>query len=82
MRRMTEAHLAVLRRHMVEAIAIQVELASDELGKAALDPRAMAAMAQVPRHRFVPAPLAPLANQCQIRTLPKQANAFAEGREC
>jgi protein-L-isoaspartate(D-aspartate) O-methyltransferase len=61
MRRMTEAHLAVLRRHMVEVIAIQVELASDELGKAALDPRVMAALERIPRHHFVPAPLAPLA---------------------
>ena len=30
MRRMTEAHLAVLRRHMVEVIAIQAELADEQ----------------------------------------------------
>ena len=59
MRQMSEAHLAVLRRHMVEVIAIHAELAEEELGKAALDPRVLAAMADVPRHRFVPAPLAP-----------------------
>ena len=61
MRQMSEAHFAVLRRHMVEVIAIQAELAEEELGKAALDPRVLAAMADVPRHRFVPSPLATLA---------------------
>ena len=61
MRQMSEAHFAVLRRHMVEVIAIQAELADEELGKAALDPRVLAAMGDVPRHRFVPSPLATLA---------------------
>mgnify|MGYP002780144532 CR=1 FL=1 len=59
MRPMTEEHLAVLRRHMVELIAIHVDLASDEIGKEALGERVMAALLRVPRHRFVPAPLAP-----------------------
>jgi protein-L-isoaspartate(D-aspartate) O-methyltransferase len=58
---MTEEHFAVLRRHMVEVVAIHAELAAEEIGKAALDARVMAAMGQVPRHLFVPAPLAPLA---------------------
>src|SRR5205085_6346329 len=57
------AHLAILRRHMVEVIGIQVDLASEELGKAALDERVLAAMGKVPRHRFVPSFLAPLAYQ-------------------
>src|SRR3954471_23751246 len=61
MREMSEAHFAVLRRHMVEVIAIQAELADEELGKSMLDPRVLAAMADVPRHRFVPALLANLA---------------------
>jgi protein-L-isoaspartate(D-aspartate) O-methyltransferase len=61
MKELTEAHFAVLRRHMVEVIAIQAELADEELDKVALDPRVLATMADVPRHRFVPAPLAPLA---------------------
>ena len=60
---MNEEHLAVLRRHMVEVIAIHADLASDELGKATLDERVMAAMRRVPRHRFVPAPVAPYAYQ-------------------
>ncbi len=61
MRQMNEAHFAVLRRHMVEVVAIQVELADEELGKSTLDPRVLAAMANVPRHRFVPSALASLA---------------------
>lgn len=59
MKPMTEEHLAVLRRHMVEMIAIHTDLASDELGKAALDARVMAAMRRMPRHLFVPASVAP-----------------------
>ena len=65
MKPMSEAHFAILRRHMVEVIGIQVDLASEELGKAALDERVLAAMRKVPRHRFVPSFLAPLAYQCQ-----------------
>jgi protein-L-isoaspartate(D-aspartate) O-methyltransferase len=61
MKPMNEEHLAVLRRHMVEMIAIHVDLASDELGKAALDERVMDVMLRVPRHLFVPSPLAPYA---------------------
>jgi protein-L-isoaspartate(D-aspartate) O-methyltransferase len=60
---MNESHLAILRRHMVEMIAIHADLASDETGKAALDEQVMAAMRKVPRHLFVPAPLAPYAYQ-------------------
>src|SRR5436190_1837974 len=61
MKPMSEAHFAILRRHMVEVIGIQVDLASEELGKAALNERVLAAMRNVPRHRFVPSFLAPLA---------------------
>lgn len=63
MKPMTEAHFAILRRHMVELIAIQVELAGDELDQAALDERVLAALRRVPRHRFVPSVLAPHAYQ-------------------
>jgi protein-L-isoaspartate(D-aspartate) O-methyltransferase len=42
MKPMSEAHFAILRRHMVEVIGIQVDLASEELGKAALDERVLA----------------------------------------
>ncbi|OCP24778.1 MULTISPECIES: protein-L-isoaspartate(D-aspartate) O-methyltransferase [unclassified Ensifer] len=63
MKPMNEKHLAVLRRHMVEVIAIYADLESEELGKAAFDERVMAAMLRVPRHLFVPAPAAPFAYQ-------------------
>jgi protein-L-isoaspartate(D-aspartate) O-methyltransferase len=61
MKPMTERHFAILRRHMVEVVAIHVELMSDELGKDGLDQRVMSVMSRVPRHRFVPDSLAPLA---------------------
>jgi protein-L-isoaspartate(D-aspartate) O-methyltransferase len=63
MKPMNDRHLAILRRHMVEVIGIHADLASDEIGKAALDERIMEAMRQVPRHLFVPAHLAPFAYQ-------------------
>jgi protein-L-isoaspartate(D-aspartate) O-methyltransferase len=63
MKPMNESHLAILRRHMVEMIAIHADLASDEIGRAVLDERVMAAMRKVPRHLFVPAPLAAYAYQ-------------------
>ena len=46
MKPMSEAHFAILRRHMAEAIGIQVDLASEELGKTALDERVLAASAR------------------------------------
>ena len=55
---MKEKHFAILRRHMVEVIGIYVDLAGDELGKPALDERVLSAMGRVPRHAFVPSPLA------------------------
>ena len=61
MRQMSEAQFAILRRHMVEVIAIHAELSEEESGKAVLDPRVLSAMAHVPRHRFVPSALAALA---------------------
>ena len=61
MKPMTEAHFAVLRRHMVDVIAMHADLAADEIGKDAFDERVMAAMRRVPRHRFVPSPLVPYA---------------------
>ncbi len=63
MKPLDERHLAILRRHMVELIEIQVDLASEELGRAMLNERVLAAMLRVPRHLFVPAPLATLAYQ-------------------
>ena len=61
MKPMSEQHFAILRRHMVEVIGIHMDLMSDELGKSTLDERVAAALREVPRHLFVPAPLAALA---------------------
>jgi protein-L-isoaspartate(D-aspartate) O-methyltransferase len=61
MKPMNEKHLAILRRHMVEVILIHADLLEEELGKAALDERVMTVMLRIPRHLFVPEPLAGLA---------------------
>ncbi|MBV9756918.1 MAG: protein-L-isoaspartate O-methyltransferase, partial [Alphaproteobacteria bacterium] len=60
---MTEQHLAVLRRHMVELIAIHVDLSSEELGRDRISDRVLEAMLRIPRHLFVPSPLASVAYQ-------------------
>jgi protein-L-isoaspartate(D-aspartate) O-methyltransferase len=60
---LTDKHLAVLRRHMVELIALHVEVLEDELGKRSLQVRVLDAMHRVPRHLFVPVELAALAHQ-------------------
>ena len=63
MKPMTEQHLAVLRRHMVEIIDMHFDLASDEIGKGALDPAIRRALMDVPRHLFVPEQIAGAAYQ-------------------
>ena len=63
MKPMTEQHLAVLRRHMVEIVDMHFDLASDEIGKDSLDPAVRRALLDVPRHLFVPQQLAALAYQ-------------------
>ena len=61
MKPMTERHLAILRRHMVEVVEIHFELASGEIGKDAPYPELEAALLKVPRHLFVPGQLAGVA---------------------
>jgi protein-L-isoaspartate(D-aspartate) O-methyltransferase len=61
MKPMTEQHLAILRRHMVEVIDIHYDLASDEIGKDRLEHRLREALLAVPRHLFVPGQLAGVA---------------------
>jgi protein-L-isoaspartate(D-aspartate) O-methyltransferase len=61
MKPMTDKHLAILRRHMVDVIGIHADLLEGELGKAAFDERILTAMSRIPRHLFVPEPLAHLA---------------------
>ena len=58
---MTEQHLAVFRRHMVEVVDVHFDLTEAELGKDALDPAVRDAMLTVPRHLFVPPQLAAVA---------------------
>jgi len=63
MKPLTEEHLAILRRHMVELVEIHFELSSDELGARTLDPALRRALMAVPRHLFVPLQLAGAAYQ-------------------
>jgi protein-L-isoaspartate(D-aspartate) O-methyltransferase len=63
MKPMGEQHLALLRRHMVEIVDLHFDLASEELGKDALDPELRSALLRVPRHLYVPHQLAVAAYQ-------------------
>jgi protein-L-isoaspartate(D-aspartate) O-methyltransferase len=55
---LTEKHLAIFRRHMVDVIGIHADLSVEETGKPALDERVLEVMRELPRHLFVPAPVA------------------------
>ena len=63
MKPMTEKHLAILRRHMVEIVEMHFDLAGDEIGTDKLDPDLRRALLTVPRHVFVPSTIAALAYQ-------------------
>ena len=63
MKPMGEQHLALLRRHMVEIVDLHFDLASEELGKDALDSSLRSALLRVPRHLYVPHQLAVAAYQ-------------------
>jgi protein-L-isoaspartate(D-aspartate) O-methyltransferase len=63
MKPLTEEHLALFRRHMVEIIDMHFDLASEEIGKAELDPALRRALTDVPRHLFVPQSLMLMAYQ-------------------
>ncbi len=63
MKPLTEEHLAIFRRHMVEIVEMHFDLASDELGGRTLDPALRRALLEVPRHLFVPLQLAAAAYQ-------------------
>jgi protein-L-isoaspartate(D-aspartate) O-methyltransferase len=58
---MNDEEFSELRQRMLAAIAAQTIYACAQLGKAALDPRVMDVMAEVPRHEFVPLELRPFA---------------------
>src|SRR5687768_3175796 len=63
MRPLTEEHLAILRRHMVELIDMHFDLSGDEIGERALGAALRRALMEVPRHLFVPMQLAGAAYQ-------------------
>ena len=54
MKPMTEQHLALFRRHMVEIIEMHFDLAEEEIGSSSVDPQLRRALMDVPRHLFVP----------------------------
>ncbi len=58
MKALTDKHLAIFRRHLVDVIGIHADLSSEEIGKSELNERVLTAMREVPRHLFVPAPVA------------------------
>jgi protein-L-isoaspartate(D-aspartate) O-methyltransferase len=63
MKPLTEQHLAVYRRHMVEVIDLHYDLASAEIGKSAPSAGLRRALLEVPRHLFVPEQLMLMAYQ-------------------
>jgi protein-L-isoaspartate(D-aspartate) O-methyltransferase len=63
MKPMTEEHLAILRRHMVEVVDLHFDLASDEISKDRLEEPLRSALLKVPRHLFVPGQIAGAAYQ-------------------
>jgi protein-L-isoaspartate(D-aspartate) O-methyltransferase len=60
---LTEEHLAIFRRHMVEVIDIHFELLGDEIGRSRLGENLRSALLKVPRHLFAPLELAAIAYQ-------------------
>ena len=63
MKPLTEQHLAIFRRHMVEMIDVHFDLSCQELGRESLGPRLRQALLDVPRHLFVPPQLMAVAYQ-------------------
>jgi len=54
MKPMTEQHLAMYRRHMVEVIEMHFDLSEEEIGRGAPGEQLHRALMDVPRHLFVP----------------------------
>ena len=63
MKSLNEQDFATLRRRMVEVIEFEFDLVSDETERTGLGAGLREALLAVPRHQFVPSPLAPLAYQ-------------------
>ncbi|MBI4183006.1 MAG: protein-L-isoaspartate O-methyltransferase [Proteobacteria bacterium] len=56
-----EVEFSAERTGMIRVIVVSTLLSSPETGIREIEPRVLAAMAKVPRHRFVPEPLLPFA---------------------
>ena len=54
MKPITEQHLAMYRRHMVEVIDMHFDLTEEEIGRNGPHPQLRRALMDVPRHLFVP----------------------------
>ena len=63
MKPLTEQHLAIFRRHMVEIIDVHFDLSEQEIGRAHLSPGLRRTLLDVPRHLFVPPQLMAIAYQ-------------------
>jgi protein-L-isoaspartate(D-aspartate) O-methyltransferase len=63
MKPLTEQHLAIFRRHMVEIVDMHFDLAGEEIGKGALSSDLRRALLDVPRHLFVAPQLMAMAYQ-------------------
>jgi protein-L-isoaspartate(D-aspartate) O-methyltransferase len=63
MKPLTEQHLAIFRRHMVEIVDMHFDLAAEEIGRNAPSPGLRRALLDVPRHLFVTPQLMALAYQ-------------------
>jgi protein-L-isoaspartate(D-aspartate) O-methyltransferase len=63
MKPLTDEQLAVLRRHMVELIEIEYALTGDETGRMRPGELLRHVLLALPRHRFVPPALVPMAYQ-------------------
>jgi protein-L-isoaspartate(D-aspartate) O-methyltransferase len=63
MKPLTEQHLAIFRRHMVEMVEVHFDLSGQEIGKDTVGPMLRQALLNVPRHLFVPPQLIAVAYQ-------------------
>lgn len=63
MKPLTDKHLAIFRRHMVEVIDVEFDLLSEEIGRSRMGDRLRSVLLSVPRHLFVPLELASIAHQ-------------------
>ena len=76
----TVLDFAAQRVRMVRLVQLEIQLAQSTTGIGEVDPRVLTALAEVPRHQFVPAPLAPYAYLPQPLPVHKEQNRAAPFR--